>query len=143
MKNLSTPENYRQNQSTQDNLVNNYDYRFPERSTFYDRALIGFQFSKRTEEKIECPYISLDVLGKTYSIPSAFSDLVEEITESKYILDLENDWDGFSSLSIHKELYKAAIEFLLLYFTYIYEKHKVVITSPEINPCSSGTIDFS
>lgn len=89
-------------------------------------------------------HIYIDVLGKIYNVPDALFDLVDEINDSKYILDLENNWDEMGAAPINKELYNSAIAFLLLYMTYIYDNHgKIVISTPEINPCSNGTIDFS
>lgn len=144
MKILKTPENYRRSQLINPNLIDEYDGHFPQKSTYYDREPIGFQFSKRVEERIDPPYISLDVSGEIYNIPGALFDLVDEINDSKYILNSEDNWDELGAVIISKELYKTAIRFLLLYMIYIYDNHgKAVISSPEINPCSNGTIDFS
>jgi len=72
------------------------------------------------------------------------ADLVEEINDSKKILLLEDNWDYLGASSISQDLYMETIRFLLMYSMYIYENYqKTVIQSPEINPCSNGTIDLS
>lgn len=144
MKITETPENYRHNYSSSINLIDEYDCHFPERTKYYEREPIGFQFSKRAEEKIEPSYIYIDILDKSYTVPSVLFDLVDEIKDSKYILDLENDWDNMGGIPISSDLYSKAIDFLLMYAIYIYkDDNKTVIQSPEINPCCNGSIDFS
>jgi len=146
MKTLDTPENYRQSQICNPNLIKDYDGYFPEISRYHERDPIGFKFkfSKRVEEKIEPSFISVELLDKIYSVPSVLFDLVDEINDSKYILTLEDDWDNMGAIPISAELYESAINFLLMYAIYIYkDDNKTVIQSPEINPCCNGSIDFS
>jgi hypothetical protein len=144
MKSLETPENYRLTQLGHSNLIAEYDCRFPKGYDYYERKPIGFEFSDRSKEKTEPSYISLDVCGKIYSVPSSLFDLVDEINDSKYILKLEDDWDNMGAVTISSELYEKAISFLLMYAIYIYkDDNKTVVQAPEINPCCNGTIDFS
>ncbi len=145
MKILKTPTNYiNPNQLGNSSLLGDYDCFIPKQSYFFDRKPIGFEFSKNSEEKSKSTTLSLNVLGKEYSVPSALFDLIEEIEESKSILDLEYNWDELGADIIKPALFGQAIDFILMYTTYIYENHqKTVISSPEINPCANGTIDFS
>jgi len=144
MRTIETPENYRNAPLSNPRSIDDYDCRFPEKYNYYDRTPIGFLFSERSTEKVEPTYISLEVDGITYSVPSALADLVDEINDSKYIVTLENDWDNLGAVPISKELYKKAISFLLMYTIFIYkDDNKTVLQSPEINPCCNGSIDLS
>jgi len=136
----NTPTNYIQNPIKSRSLIDDYDCYFRERNYYQERPKIGFEFSKRNTETT----ISVDVLGKIYTIPSAFFDLIDEINDSKSILSLQDNWDCLGAVQISEKLYIETINFLLMYAVYIYEHHsKSVIQTPEINPCANGTIDLS
>lgn len=116
-------------------------------SSWFERKYIGFEFSdeitKEVETGTDSRYIILDLLGKSYSVPKDLYDIVDEIEDSKFILDLGDDWDGMNGKAVNKEVYKKAVEFLLMYAEHIYNVYGVIIQAPEINLIPSGSIDLS
>lgn len=106
-------------------------------SWYTQRKPIGFTFPVAEST------CSFDVLGTTFILPIKLKDVVNEILDSKYILDLKDDWDGEGSPSFSNELYIDAIQFLYDYALALFNVHKIVIEAPEINPCHDGSIDLS
>lgn len=115
--------------------------------SWYTRKYIGFEISdeiiKENESEKDSKYVILDLLGKSHIIPKELYDIVEEINDSKYILDLEDNWDNMDARAVKVEVYKKTIEFLLMYAQHIYNVYGVVIQAPEINLIPSGSIDLS
>ena len=68
--------------------------------------------------------------------------LVQEIEASKFILNLNENWDENGALPISPILYETAICFLQNYATFISKKYKTVIETPSINPVKNGSIDL-
>jgi len=68
-------------------------------------------------------------------------ELREAIESSKYILDLEDDFDGEGSPKYSKETWERAVEFVLHYERELREKGKN-IEIPRICPGFNGAIDL-
>lgn len=115
------------------------------------RKPIGFDFkyqesdlSKKSESVTEVKgRPSFDFFGTTVIFPTQLQDVLNEIIDSKYILDLNDDWDGEGSPSFSKELYQDAIQFLIDYSIALFNVYNIVMDVPEINPCRNGSIDIS
>jgi hypothetical protein len=109
----------------------------------YEPNEIGFKFSKKREPIQYKKDICVTIVNKDIFIPSDLTDLVQEINDSKYILDLQENWDENGALPISPKVYLKAIVFLTTYAKQIFNIHKTIIQSPEINPCPDGSIDLS
>jgi len=72
-----------------------------------------------------------------------YESLHKEIENSRYIYDLEFDWDQEGAHTISRELWEIAIKFLISYAEYVYANYGVEISTPYIDPVCSGSIDFS
>lgn len=84
------------------------------------------------------------VLGKrTYFLPPELKNIVEEIRDSKEILELQDNWDYQEASAVSEELYNAGISFLLEYSMFILIKTGIVIVAPEINAGRNGNIFIS
>jgi len=144
--NIEPIKNFRDMPSNPINM--DYDcYRRKESFYIEDRKSIGFDFpySKLiNQQKVEVKSLKFKLLEKEYLVYDAFKDIVDEINNSKYILELENNWDGMGAVIVPHELYQRGIEVLIMYANFIFDQYnKTVIQSPEINPCPNGTLDFS
>lgn len=111
----------------------------------YQQSSIGYEIPKTKIiiEKNVIPDITFGIMGKEFNVHPELKDIVDEITDSQDILLLQDDWDGCGAIPINPPLYTEAITFLLLYSTYILKEWNILITTPEINPCRNGSIDFS
>ncbi len=76
------------------------------------------------------------------SLPKSFKNLFNEIKNSKYILDLKPYYDDESAKVPSYNIWRSTIEFIANYSKNIYEKNKVIITFPEINPGRDGSVDL-
>lgn len=65
------------------------------------------------------------------------------IENSKYILDLQPDWDDENALQILPSVWDKAVRFMLNYVQYIYNYSGIKISTPSIDPCRDGSIDLS
>ena len=66
---------------------------------------------------------------------------MDEINDSKYILDLQEGW-GDNGAPISLNVYQSSIEFVLNYSGYILNIYKIAISTPEIKPVRDGSIDL-
>lgn len=76
------------------------------------------------------------------SINSLFDNLNRVVEESKKLLDLEEDWDDDGALICKPEVYKNAVDLLIVYTKFIYTTYLINIKDPEINLCKDGSIDI-
>ncbi len=79
--------------------------------------------------------------GKVRKVPRVFEGLKNAIEKSKYILELEDDWDDEGSLAYEKVTWLRAINFLLDYANAYYDQIKL-ITTPKIYHGPDGSIDI-
>ena len=88
-----------------------------------------------TENTIKKSYPSIQFFKNEdkKSFSPLFYEIIEEIENSREILDFEGGWDGMDAPKIPVEIYNEAIDFLKRYVNFIYNKTGVVIDAPEIN----------
>ena len=75
-------------------------------------------------------------------IPPKFDELFKSIEKSKYILELEDDWDDEGSPAYDKTTWIRAIEFIYNYTKKIYDELGILIDSPKISQGPEGSIDI-
>lgn len=76
------------------------------------------------------------------SVGTRFDRLNDAIAESKWILDLKDNFDGEGSVGYSKETWEMAIKFLKNTARWIWNKRGVVMEVPRISPGPSGSIDL-
>lgn len=84
----------------------------------------------------------LNICKEKVSVPNELSNIVDEINNSKEILDLEYDWDDEGASQIPKEVWQNAVKFLINYSKKLHELD-VNIEAPDIEACRDGSIDLS
>ena len=110
--------------------------------------LIGFRSKEHPYElkkSKECDAVPKVVVNKntnSISLPLKLAHISIAIDESKGILELPEDWDGFGAENIVKETWENMANFLANYTIYILNNFSIIIQSPEINPCTNGSIDL-
>jgi len=75
-------------------------------------------------------------------IPNNFDKLYESIEKSKYILDLEDDWDDEGSPAYDKTTWIRAIKFIYNYTKKVYDEYGIKIGAPKISQGPEGSIDI-
>jgi len=75
-------------------------------------------------------------------IPHKFKDLYDNIEKSKYILELEDDWDDEGSPAYDKTTWIRAIMFIYNYTKKIYDEFGIVVDSPKISQGPKSSIDI-
>jgi len=115
---------------------------------WYDtRTPIGFPISvNQSKEKriLETPIgCSFNLLGSTVILPEQLRHIYDEIIDSFYILELEQNWDDQGALPIPIEVFRSSIQLLVDYSLAALKVHNTIIDTPEINPGPDGSIDLS
>ena len=64
------------------------------------------------------------------------------IEDSKYMLELEEDWDDEGGMPIDEVTFERASDFLLGYAEWLLDNKNVVIQTPEISPGPENSIDI-
>jgi hypothetical protein len=75
-------------------------------------------------------------------IPNDLLYLFETIEKSKYILDLQDDWDDEGSEGYEELSWAASIKFILNYAKTLYDDFNVKIDIPKIYEGPKGSIDI-
>lgn len=86
---------------------------------------------------------AVTIADQVILLPVQLNDLKDEVESSKEILDLDDNWDYEGAKKIDESVYLSSIKFLISYSSYIYNNSRIIIDTPEINPCSDGSIDLS
>ena len=81
--------------------------------------------------------------GELIELDARLEKVIKEITDSKQILELQEDWDLSGAKAIKREIWLAAVKILAKYARYVLFEFSVIIQPPEINPVPNGTIDLS
>jgi len=71
-----------------------------------------------------------------------FVDLFNEINQSKYILDFEDDWDEDGAKAYKSETWIKAVNILITYFNSAYDKFGEILSVPKIYHGPNGAIDL-
>ena len=90
--------------------------------------------------------INMDIIidispEKTLTLPAKLYKLAESIKKSRYILDLEDDFDDEGSSGYEFETWKRAVDFLVNSAKWALEKNSAVIDNPNIYHGPDGSID--
>ncbi|MGH7900630.1 MAG: hypothetical protein ACRENZ_02725, partial [Thermodesulfobacteriota bacterium] len=75
-------------------------------------------------------------------LPYQFESLYNSIEESKYILELEENWDGEGSPTYKQSTWRRAIEFISNYAIWIFSETNRIIDAPKIYHGPNGSIDI-
>jgi len=78
----------------------------------------------------------------TFSVPNKLKQLENIILDSKYILDLEEDWDDNESPAYDKATWIEAVNFLIKYATWILDEQQKIILMPKISHAPKSGIDI-
>jgi hypothetical protein len=76
------------------------------------------------------------------AIPAALGHVKAAIENSRYILDLEDDWDEEGATGYAPSTWSRATDFLLKNALSLWEDYGVFIASPRILPGPDGSIDL-
>lgn len=81
------------------------------------------------------------VNDSNFTFPYELRHISNSIEKSKYLLDLNQDWDDEGSAATNIETYLRAIKFIADYSTYIFRNmHEIIIDSPDIDILKDGSI---
>lgn len=89
------------------------------------------------------PTLRIKIIDVTYTLSTKLVEIVNTIEQSKFLPDLEEDWNGDNAEKVAKETWGRAAVFLIKYAQHILENFGIAIKSPEINPCRNGSIDLA
>ncbi len=77
-----------------------------------------------------------------FLIPDRLSNLYEAILKSKYILDLQDDWDENGGIAYDKTTWMRSIGFLINYAEWMLNNFNKIIITPKIYHGPNGGIDM-
>ncbi len=80
--------------------------------------------------------------GKTLTLPSELNELAEEIEHSKYILQLEDNWDDEGAIKYETTTWQKAVTFISTYAKMMFEISSQIISTPSIYQGPQGSIDI-
>ena len=93
--------------------------------------------------ELRSPKIKIHLELETIAeLPNELYLISEEIEKSKYILELEDDWDGDGGISYKKSTWTRAIKFLTSYSKSLFENNLCVLNRPKIYHSENGSIDI-
>jgi hypothetical protein len=75
-------------------------------------------------------------------VPNDLLYLLETIEKSKYILDLQDDWDDAGSEGYGELSWTASVKFLLKYAKTLHQDFNIEVQTPNIYPGPKGSIDI-
>ena len=75
-------------------------------------------------------------------LPINLIAICQAIEQSKYILELEDDWDEEGSEGYKKSTWKKAIEFIANYANWVLDETSIIIDTPKIFPGPEGSIEI-
>jgi hypothetical protein len=79
---------------------------------------------------------------ESISVSSELNPLIEAVEESKYILELPDNWDEEGSESYSKEVWVKAVKFLIRHAEWVLEQTGKPIVTPKILHGPDGSIDI-
>jgi hypothetical protein len=122
-----------------------------ETGNYYDKLIFKDSQIKYKRESIAVVYVELrekqdikvTIGGKIISLHPELKHIAETVNNSKYILELNEDWDSLNAKKIEETEWVKASQLLINYAKFVLDNFSVIIQAPEINPCLNGTIDLS
>jgi|GEM_PF-2195146 len=84
------------------------------------------------------------VVSENYSIEvkSVFAEFIAKVVESRYIVDLKDNWDDNHSRGYSDKTFYNAVNFFNKYANWILAERGTVIEPPDILPSNDGSIDL-
>jgi hypothetical protein len=86
--------------------------------------------------------VSIQIGNKTFEFDVRLGHIEQAINESKYILDLKDDWDDDGASSTDLGTYLKAVNFLVLYSKTILDKYIQIIDAPLIDIMRDGSVSI-
>lgn len=87
--------------------------------------------------------LTLEIEDLSVKLPNSFEHIASEIERSRYLMSLEEDWDGEGGTSFDYQTWKRAVSFILDYALYLFNNHQnFIIDPPQINPGPETSIDL-
>ncbi len=98
---------------------------------------------KKVETFIEEENLQVELNNNIITeLPFRFFKIYQAIEKSKYILELEDDWDEEDSAGYKENTWKKAIEFIANYANWVLDETSIIIDTPKIFPGPEGSIDI-
>jgi len=86
--------------------------------------------------------VSIQIGDKAFEFDARLAHIAQAINESKYILDLKDDWDDDGASSTDLKTYLKAVNFLVRYSKIILEKYLQIIDAPLIDIMRDGSVSI-
>jgi hypothetical protein len=85
--------------------------------------------------------INIDVFYDTFKLSNIFKDFVNELNKSKYILELNDNWDNEGSKGYKQNTWMTMATFLIKAAQKLYDQG-IIIDTPRISNGPDGSIDL-
>ncbi len=76
------------------------------------------------------------------ALPSRLGPMQAAIEKSRYIIELEDDWDGEGSVGVDKDTWERAVSFLARHALLMWRQFGRALDVPDICPGPEGSIDL-
>ena len=80
--------------------------------------------------------------GLQFRLPHYFTEIAEQIDKSRFILELNDNWDDEGSIACSQKTFATAVTFVIKYCEAVWEEESVLIDAPTILPGPKGSIDL-
>ncbi len=91
---------------------------------------------------IEVEFLKVELDNEVITeLPLKLHEIYREIEKSKYVLDLEDDWDDEGSITYKPATWIRAVKFIADYAKWVLEEASIVLSTPRISPGPNGSID--
>lgn len=144
-------KSFRQSNPAHSKKYNRLDFEFLycTGKDWWDNEPVGFKVSpkssinKSSHDANVGSFLTVNILDNQIVVSSKLIDIVNEINDSKTLIDLEYNWGHNEELPLDPELYLNTVQFLLQYSEFVLKAYHIVIETPEINLCPNGSLDLS
>jgi hypothetical protein len=96
---------------------------------------------KKSHSKINA-LLEIDLFENKIYLPILFKELINEIDNSKYLLEFKENWDDEESKGYKENTWVKSIIFLVDLTTWIYDQYDKKIETPKIYHGNNGSIDI-
>jgi len=109
------------------------------RGNEYELKRFQFYYNKaKSENKITIKLATEEIA----EFPRALNKIAENIEKSKYILELENNWDGEGASKFKKNIWIKVVHFIATYSQYAFNEKNIAVGAPVITPLFDNSIDI-
>lgn len=88
------------------------------------------------------PINIITIRGEIFEYDKRLQEIIDEIIDSTYLLDLEEAWDDDDGMPVAFEIWQRAVRFVFNYANYILQNWEVVLTPPVIMTGPNLSIDI-